>query len=43
MKPVYIVFFIAVLAGTLLISYWAAQRGRTLPQFRHIRASPAAF
>ncbi|CAB3391825.1 solute symporter family protein [Kyrpidia spormannii] len=39
MKPVYIVFFIAVLAGTLLISYWAAQRGRTLPQFYRFSGS----
>lgn len=43
MNPSDLIFFLAILIGTLMISYWSAKRGRTTRQFYSASASLTGF
>lgn len=43
MNPSYLIFFLAILVGTLMISYWSAKRGSSTQQFYTAAASLSGF
>lgn len=43
MNPSYLIFFLAILIGTLMISYWSAKQGRSAHQFYSAAASLSGF
>ncbi|MCF6094978.1 cation acetate symporter [Microaerobacter geothermalis] len=43
MNLTYFIFFLFILAGTLIITYWAAKRGTTTHQFYSVSASLTGF
>jgi cation/acetate symporter len=43
MNLTYLIFFLAILTGTLIITYWAAKRGKTTSQFYAVSGSLSGF